>query len=567
MVQNNIGYDIVILGGGLAGLCLALQLKQELPKTSILVLEKRNFLAPVATHKIGESVSELGSYYFREMLDLKMYLDENQIRKLGIRFYFNDGKNNSIDQRVEFGSTLEDPFPTHQLDRGMLENFLVSKLIEMDVKVLLGATVLETEKGKPHQTTYQANDKNYLVTSRWIVDSTGRRGLIKQQESLHLNIPHQINSVWFRLNQEIDIQNWSNNREWSNTPSPVRSLATNHLVGKGYWIWIIRLISGATSVGIVADPRFHPFDQLNTFSKALNWIHKFEPHAGTIIENNKDKLLDFKVIKNFAYNSSQFYSKERWAVTGEAGAFLDPLYSPGSDFIALGNSWITQLVVDDLSGNHFEIKAPLFDLVHKELVKGWLNLYQDKYELFDNTQIMLYKICWDWATYWAIPCYTFANKGYTDIVFLKEFASPSLNLGNRFAILNQKMQDEFVRAHQFGYEYYQNHRINFFELNTLLYLQYEFKNNNKRKNLTLKIKEHLDLLEEFASGILSELSSLIHKTPEKMPFDPLRMSLSMNKTELEALSKNVSLIPSQKVWEDVKRLNLKHQIKTTKTHV
>ena len=34
-------YDVVILGGGLAGLTLALHLKQVRPQTSVLVLEKR----------------------------------------------------------------------------------------------------------------------------------------------------------------------------------------------------------------------------------------------------------------------------------------------------------------------------------------------------------------------------------------------------------------------------------------------------------------------------------------------------------------------------------------------
>ena len=38
-----------------------------------------------------------------------------------------------------------------------------------------------------------------------------------------------------------------------------------------------------------------------------------------------------------ALNCERVYSPQRWALTGEAGAFADPLYSPGSDFIGLGN--------------------------------------------------------------------------------------------------------------------------------------------------------------------------------------------------------------------------------------
>ena len=35
-------------------------------------------------------------------------------------------------------------------------------------------------------------------------------------------------------------------------------LSTNHICGEGYWVWLIPLSSGPISIGIVADPRFHP---------------------------------------------------------------------------------------------------------------------------------------------------------------------------------------------------------------------------------------------------------------------------------------------------------------------
>ena len=41
---------------------------------------------------------------------------------------------------------------------------------------------------------------------------------------------------------------------------------------------------------------------------------------------------------------------ERWALTGEAGLFLDPFYSPGSDFIGISNTYITDLIARDRQG-------------------------------------------------------------------------------------------------------------------------------------------------------------------------------------------------------------------------
>jgi len=59
-VSGSPEYDVVIIGGGLAGLTLAAQLKKVRPATSVLVLERNRFPAPEAAFKVGESVGELG---------------------------------------------------------------------------------------------------------------------------------------------------------------------------------------------------------------------------------------------------------------------------------------------------------------------------------------------------------------------------------------------------------------------------------------------------------------------------------------------------------------------------
>ena len=60
-------------------------------------------------------------------------------------------------------------------------------------------------------------------------------------------------------------------------------MSTNHLMGEGYWVWLIRLASGATSVGIVADPAFHAFDEFNTLAKAKAWLREHEPQCAAVM--------------------------------------------------------------------------------------------------------------------------------------------------------------------------------------------------------------------------------------------------------------------------------------------
>ena len=119
----------------------------------------------------------------------------------------------------------------------------------------------------------------------------------------------------------------------------LRQWSTNHLCGKGYWVWMIPLSSGAISVGIVADPRFHPYEGMKTLDDALAWIRRYEPQLADSVDGRMDQIEDFLKVSNFSYGCKQEYDgAARWALVGEAGPFLDPFYSPGSDFIAISNT-------------------------------------------------------------------------------------------------------------------------------------------------------------------------------------------------------------------------------------
>jgi flavin-dependent dehydrogenase len=533
-------YDVLIAGGGLAGLTLALQLKQTKPDISILVLEKRNDNAPVATHKVGESLSELGASYLREVLNLKEYLTEHQLPKFGFRFFFSPEHNENIARRVEVGSRISNPYPSHQIDRGLLENELVRRLIDCGIEVVLGARVTDVELSKAgHKIHFEKENNEYRAEGRWIVDSTGRNGLLKRKLGLKKEIGHDINSAWFRLDTAIDIDDWSDNLTWRNFVDPgLRLLATNHLMGEGYWVWIIPLISGKTSIGIVADPKYHPFNEFNTFAKAMIWLEKHEPLAANMLGKHKEKQMDFKVMKHFAYDTKQFYSADKWALTGEAGAFMDPFYSPGSDFIALSNSWVTDLIVRDISGENTALRTLIYDLAHKELLNGWITLYKNMYGIFGKTQIMLMKIIWDWASYWAIPNVLFINKGYTDIDILKQYSSSNAGIGRRFAKLNERMQELFQTWGQYDIKPCSDRQLNVFDLNCLRKFQTELGLRYNSGELMAKVESNLKILEQISAEIFRLASAQIHETPDDMKVDPYYMKIDDGKDELLKKSKS-----------------------------
>jgi 2-polyprenyl-6-methoxyphenol hydroxylase-like FAD-dependent oxidoreductase len=78
-------FDVAILGGGLAGGCLARQLHLEAPHLRVLVVEKRPHPVPEAAFKVGESSVEIGAHYFQKRLGLEPHLRSEQLEKLGLR--------------------------------------------------------------------------------------------------------------------------------------------------------------------------------------------------------------------------------------------------------------------------------------------------------------------------------------------------------------------------------------------------------------------------------------------------------------------------------------------------
>lgn len=162
-----------------------------------------------------------------------------------------------------------------------------------------------------------------------------------------------------------------------------------------------------TSVGIVADPRLHPLSGFNSYDKALAWLRRHEPECAERIAARVDGPLDFLAVKNIAYSAKQVFSADRWALTGEAGVFLDPFYSPGSDFIAIGNTLICALVERDLRGRPVGALARTYDDFYLGLFRNTLRVYENQYPLFGHAEVMSAKVLWDYAVYWTFPAFLF----------------------------------------------------------------------------------------------------------------------------------------------------------------
>ncbi|MEO8802350.1 MAG: tryptophan 7-halogenase [Rudaea sp.] len=496
--------DVLILGGGLAGLTAAIHLRRELPGLSVRVLERRGHPVPEAAHKVGESLVEIGAHYFDAVLGLKQHLHDCHIYKFGFRFFFSDGRDD-LDRTTELGVSHVLPTPTYQIDRGIFENYLGTHVGELGIEFVDGAVVRTIELGSDdadHRVTFAHDGAEYQANARWIIDASGRAGLLKRQLGLAEMSNHDANAVWFRIGDRLRIDDWSHDLAWQQRCTPrERWRSTNHLCGPGYWTWLIPLASGSHSIGIVADATMHPLDTINTFDKAMVWLEQHQPRLFRELDSRREQLQDFAFLRHYSHNCKQVFSRDRWALTGEAGVFPDPFYSPGSDFIAIANTYIVDLIRRDTGGESFAREARVYEQLYFSFYRNTLALFEGQYPMFGHAELMPTKVTWDYAYYWGVLCQFFFQHRLTDIALFTRLSAPM----QACETLNREVQLLLRRAA--GSDVGINHAqmIDQCRLPWFVELNRALNDDLDQASLEQRIRDNAAMLETLAAEILAQV--------------------------------------------------------------
>jgi flavin-dependent dehydrogenase len=496
-------YDVVICGAGLAGLTLARQLKLTMNDISVLLLDRQTRPLPAGAFKVGESTNEVAAYYFSEVLHLSEYLEDNHLRKLGLRYFFGGGRR-PFEHRPEFGLSQFPPVYTYQLDRGILENdlrmFNLDAGIEMIEDCFVEDIVL-SQNHEPHNVRFCRNDRAMArsVKGRWVIDAMGRRCFLQRKLGLTRKTSEKFSAAWFRIQGRIDVDDFVQPAEtwWHDrVPAKNRYYSTVHLMGDGYWVWLIPLSSGCTSIGIVTDERIHCFSKYNTIERAYSWLEEHEPAVFHEIEAQRP--VDFLLMRNYSYASHKVLSEQRWACVGEAGVFSDPFYSPGSDQIGFANSLTTEAIRLDMSG---KLGAELIDhadwfcLSYNEFVT---EIIHAGYPFFGNALVMGMKLIWDFTAGWAFSGPLIFNSILLNLDTAEEIRKTT----GKFVSLSSRIQGLFVD--------WANKTLNSASFGFIDYLTISFLRDLRLRNLKAN-KTQDELIEDHLASIniMEELAQVV----------------------------------------------------------
>ena len=443
-MSTNGNYDVVIIGGGLAGLSLARHILMETDKR-VLLLEQREQIPP-SKQKYGESSVQVAGYYYAKILQLEEYLFLNHFMKYNLRFFWKTtGLENCRfeDFSQAFIRTFSN-IPCYQLDRNTFEGELLRRNLT-DERFTLSTGIRDLDvrlydEGSLHQISFSIGNEKRLVQANWVVDTSGRGRHLAREMQLEEETPIQHGSAFMWVDGLVDIEKLTDlsarevrlNKVRQKTGHSPQWLATNHFMGEGFWFWVIPL-QGKTSLGVVFDSALLSRDRVNSPEKLLKWICDefplFEPDL------KQRKILDFSVLRQYAHGCKATINPAGWAMSGEAGRFTDPLYSPGSDFIAVHNSLIVDAIKTD-DRQLLQKKCLLFETLMQSLYRSLLPTYAASYDVLGDPEVFALKYTWELSVYFAFFVFPFINDLTTNVDFVPTYLFRFARLGE----LNSKLQ-------------------------------------------------------------------------------------------------------------------------------
>lgn len=451
MTAHNV-YDVVIIGGGLAGLSLARHLLLETGKR-ILLLEQRSTIPP-SKQKYGESSVQVAGHYYAKVLDLEEYLFLHQFMKYNLRFYWKSpGRTN---KRIEdFSQAFIRTFsniPCYQLDRNTFEAELLRRNLA-DQRFTLQTSVRSidvslSETQGLHEVRFQVDGEPKTVSATWIVDTTGRGRHLSRKLELVEETPIQHGAAFMWVDGLVDIEKLTDasrrdirrNKDRRQTGHSPQWLGTNHFMGEGFWFWVIPL-QGKTSLGVVFDNATFPRERVTSAEKLRDWVCEEFPLFSRDLYGRS--ILDFSALKSYAHGCKETINPHRWAMSGEAGRFTDPLYSPGSDFIALHNTLIVDAILTD-DPRELTRKCWLYEMLMESMYNSLLPTYASSYDVLGDQEAFVLKYTWELSVYFSFFVFPFINDLATETEFVPAFLSRFSRLGEMNAGI-QKFLSSFYQ--------------------------------------------------------------------------------------------------------------------------
>lgn len=330
--------DVLIIGAGPSGSSAAALLRQK--GYQVTLIEKQYF----PRFSIGESLLPQCMVFLEEagLLDtVREHVGEFAFQfKNGAAFL--RGKQRSF---YDFTQKFTDgPGTTWQVRRANFDHLLAQQAEKYGAEIRFGHEVIDVDVASEHPvlTVKDQQENVYQIQAKFLLDASGFGRILPKFLDLESPSNFPVRRAVFTHIEDGILDDPDFDRE--------KILITVHAKDHRAWYWLIPFADGRSSFGVVAEQNFfehYGFDGSTDYDveALLKRILADDESLSQVLRNAK---FDTPVRTLVGYSANVKHLAERnYALLGNAGEFLDPVFSSGVT-IALKSSSLAIPLVDQV---------------------------------------------------------------------------------------------------------------------------------------------------------------------------------------------------------------------------
>lgn len=331
-MDSNNSFDVLILGAGPAGTCAASLLKKK--GLSVAIVEREQF----PRFSIGESLLPQSMVYLEQAGLLEAVEAAGFQKKDGAAFLYK-GQFSVFEFADKFTAG---PSVTFQVQRAKFDKVLADTVERNGVRIFYQHNVdqvaFDSESVKI-ETTDLIHKTKKMFTGKFVLDASGFGRVLPR--ILKLDRPSNFPSRRAVFGH-VKVNRFPSQFDTS------KILITVDETDQDVWLWTIPFSDQACSVGVVGTEEYFKKFANQSNQEILESTIKNSPKLAEILAG-AEFTTEVRTIVGYASDVSSLYG-ERFALLGNAGEFLDPIFSSGVT-IALHSAILSsELVAKELRG-------------------------------------------------------------------------------------------------------------------------------------------------------------------------------------------------------------------------
>ncbi|ARU55109.1 monooxygenase, FAD-binding protein [Oleiphilus messinensis] len=338
-MSNPTEYQVVVIGAGPSGAVAAAHLKQQ--GISVLIIERETF----PRFSIGESLLPHCMSFLDEAGMLDAITSAGFQRKDGAAFC-RDGQYVTFDFEQK---SATGPASTFQVKRAVFDDILARQAEKMGVEIRYQHSVKGIKIEADYTLLEVEDDTGQLQTiqCQFVLDASGFGRVLPRLLDLETPSDFPVRKAVFTHYQDgiaAEDPFLHNGTCFDRN----KILIVPHEQHHDIWLWIIPFSDATTSIGVVAEQKYYDALADLSLNETLDHFIDTDPALCRLLKN-RQRCQNAREITGYSANVKSLFG-ERFALLGNAGEFLDPVFSSGVTIALKSANLCAPLVVRSLKG-------------------------------------------------------------------------------------------------------------------------------------------------------------------------------------------------------------------------